>query len=61
VSRERNVNGVSFSVANAAGFVARALEAARQGPGPHLVDIATLFGALQGASPEQVAQNRVIG
>jgi len=27
--RERNVNGVSFAVANASGFVARALEATR--------------------------------
>ena len=34
VSRERNVNGVSFAVANATGFVARALESDAAGAGP---------------------------
>lgn len=53
VSRERNVNGVSFAVANAAGFVARALEATRQGPGPHLADIAKLFATLEEAAGVQ--------
>jgi len=65
VSRERNVNGVSFAVANAAGFVARALEATRQGSEPHLADIATIFGALGDAAGIQGARgpsgNRVIG
>ena len=55
VSRERNVNGVSFAVANATGFVARALEATRQGPGPHLANIAKLFATLEQACPEQAA------
>ena len=49
VSRERNVNGVSFAVANATGFVARALEATRQAPGPHPADIARLFATLEQA------------
>jgi subtilisin family serine protease len=40
VPRERNVSGVSFAVANATGFVARALEAA---PGS---DVARVFAAL---------------
>jgi subtilisin family serine protease len=40
VPRERNVSGVSFAVANASGFVARALEAA---PG---ADVAGLFATL---------------
>jgi subtilisin family serine protease len=34
VSRERNVNGTSFAVANATGFVARALEAGGMAQGP---------------------------
>ena len=41
VPRERNVNGVSFAVANAAGFVARALEASPR------MDPAQLFAALE--------------
>ena len=61
VSRERNLNGVSFAVANATGFVARALEATRQGPGPHPADIAKLFATLEGACPAQESRNRVIG
>jgi subtilisin family serine protease len=61
LSRERNLNGVSFAVANAAGFVARALEATRQGPGPHLGNIAKLFATLEGACPAQESRNRVIG
>ena len=49
VSRERNVNGVSFAVANATGFVARALEAARlRGPARSAAAIsAKLFAALE--------------
>jgi hypothetical protein len=43
VPRERNVNGISFSVANASAFVARALEAA---PG---ADIARIFATLEAA------------
>jgi subtilisin family serine protease len=44
VARERNVRGVSFAVANASGFVARALEA---WPG---VDIARVFETLHEAA-----------
>jgi subtilisin family serine protease len=44
VPREKNVNGISFSVANAAGFVARALEAA---PGS---GIGPVFATLQEAA-----------
>ena len=40
VPRERNVNGVSFAVANASGFVARALEAA---PGAALGEIVAML------------------
>jgi subtilisin family serine protease len=40
IARERNLNGVSFAVANASGFVARALEAAP------LANQAELFAAL---------------
>jgi subtilisin family serine protease len=43
VPRERNVNGVSFAVANASGFVARALEATPR------ADIAKVFGMLEAA------------
>ena len=55
VSRERNVNGVSFAVANATGFVARALEATRQGPASHGADSTKLFAALVEACPEPAA------
>jgi subtilisin family serine protease len=61
VSRERNVNGVSFAVANATGFVARALEATRQGPGSQIVDSAKLFATLVEACPAHQSGNRVIG
>ena len=60
-ARERNLNGVSFAVANATGFVARALEATRQGPGPHSADIAKLFATLEEACPAHQSGNRVIG
>jgi subtilisin family serine protease len=40
IPRERNVNGVSFAVANASGFVARALEAS---PGASSVDILSML------------------
>ena len=50
VSRDRNVNGVSFAVANAAGFVARALEATRQASGAQNMKIATVFAALEAAA-----------
>ena len=61
VSRERNVNGVSFAVANATGFVARALEGIRQGPAPHSADITKLFATLVEACPARQSGNRVIG
>jgi subtilisin family serine protease len=60
VSRERNLNGVSFAVANAAGFVARALEQTRQGPGPNLADIAKLFVTLEEACPEHAAHSSTL-
>ena len=60
VSRERNVNGVSFAVANATGFVARALEATRQGPAPYSADTTKLFAKLVEACPAQQS-HRVIG
>ena len=44
VPRERNLSGVSFAVANASGFVARALEASSR------VDITRLFAVLQEAT-----------
>jgi subtilisin family serine protease len=47
VPRERNLNGVSFAVANASGFVARALEAARRSPAPHAAAITRVFTALE--------------
>jgi subtilisin family serine protease len=47
VPRDRNLNGVSFAVANAAGFVARALEAS---PG---ADLATIFAVLEAACPQR--------
>ena len=45
VSRERNVNGISFAVANAAGFVARALESAPT------ADVPAIFATLRAAAP----------
>jgi hypothetical protein len=47
VPRERNVNGISFSVANASAFVARALEAT---PG---ADVAGIFATLDAAGCAQ--------
>jgi len=44
VPRERNVQGISFAVANASGFVARALGAARGS------DVAAMLASLQEAS-----------
>jgi subtilisin family serine protease len=44
VSRERNVNGISFAVANAAGFAARALEATPT------ADVTTIFATLRAAA-----------
>jgi subtilisin family serine protease len=61
VSRERNVNGVSFAVANATGFAARALESTWQGPGPRAADSARLFAALVEACPANQSGHRVIG
>lgn len=49
IPRERNVNGISFAVANAAGFVARALEASPR------VDPAQLFAVLEEAACSQRA------
>jgi hypothetical protein len=46
VPRERNLKGISFAVANATGFVARALEAA---PHPSLT---ALFDTLEGAAEQ---------
>ena len=45
IPRERNVNGISFAVANAAGFVARALEAT-----PGAATSPRLFGTLARAA-----------
>src|SRR4051794_17498997 len=50
VSRERNVNGVSFAVANASGFVARALEAS---PRAARTDVARIFAVLEDAAVTQ--------
>jgi hypothetical protein len=50
VSRERNVNGVSFAVANASGFVARALEASSHST---RTDIAKIFARLEEAAAGQ--------
>jgi hypothetical protein len=44
VPREKNVNGISFAVANAAGFVGRALEASPRS------DIANVFATLREAA-----------
>jgi len=49
IPRERNVNGVSFAVANAAGFVARALEASPR------ANLADLFAVLEDAACPQRA------
>jgi subtilisin family serine protease len=39
VSRERNLQGISFAVANASGFVARAREAVPNGTAPEILDM----------------------
>ena len=49
IPRERNLNGVSFAVANAAGFVARALEASSR------ADPADVFAVLKEAACPQRA------
>jgi subtilisin family serine protease len=49
IPRERNVNGISFAVANATGFVARALEASPR------ADPARLFAVLEEAAASQRA------
>jgi subtilisin family serine protease len=53
VPRERNLNGVSFAVANATGFVARALEAIRYAVPPQGDAIARVFAALEQACPDR--------
>lgn len=45
VPRERNVSGISFAVANAAAFVARAMESGRT------ADIPAIFATLSAAAP----------
>lgn len=56
VPRERNLNGVSFAVANATGFVARAVEAT--GAAPARPDaLATIFAALEQAAPQRTSQS----
>ncbi len=52
VPRDRNVNGVSFAVANAAGFVARALEASPRASAAHIGEV---FAALEEAACVQRA------
>ena len=47
VPRERNLKGVSFAVANATGFIARALEVAAA------VSVASVFGTLEAAAGDQ--------
>lgn len=49
IPRERNVNGISFAVANATGFVARALEASP------CVDAAQVFAVLEKAAASRRA------
>lgn len=48
VPRERNVNGVSFAVANASGFVARAREAAPR------ADVTKVFAMLEAACSQRL-------
>ncbi len=47
VPRERNLKGVSFAVANATGFIARALEVTTP------VSVASVFGTLEAAARDQ--------
>jgi subtilisin family serine protease len=56
VPRERNLNGVSFAVANASGFVARALEAARRPSAPRAT-VAQVFAVLEGACPDRASES----
>ena len=56
VPRERNLNGVSFAVANATGFVARAIEASRHAAPPQPDALARVFAALEQAGPERASQ-----
>jgi hypothetical protein len=44
VPRERNLNGTSFAVANATGFVVRALEAGGMAHGPRASAILAILG-----------------
>jgi subtilisin family serine protease len=48
IARERNVNGISFAVANAAGFVARALEASPR------AGVIGVFAMLEAAAGQQL-------
>jgi hypothetical protein len=50
VPRERNLKGISFAVANASGFVARALETLGAASG---ASIASVIGTLEGAASDQ--------
>jgi subtilisin family serine protease len=56
VPRERNLNGVSFAVANATGFVARAVEATRNAVAQQPDAIAKVFAALAEACPQRASQ-----
>ena len=56
VPRERNLNGVSFAVANATGFVARAIEASRDAAPAQPDALARVFAALEQAGPERASQ-----
>jgi subtilisin family serine protease len=56
VPRERNLNGVSFAVANATGFVARALEATRHAADPQPDTLTRVMAALEQACPERASQ-----
>jgi subtilisin family serine protease len=51
VPRERNLKGISFAVANASAFVARAVEALGPGPG---ASVASVIGTLKAAAAGQM-------
>lgn len=54
VSRERNLKGISFAVANAAGFAARAAEAcAAGGPDARPATVEALLATLRDAAPAE--------
>ena len=57
VARERNVNGVSFAVANAAGFVARALEAS---PAATAAAVLARLGETCGSSLTREGERRIV-